>query len=168
MAQLGNALASRDVPAVDRLLVPMPLIRNFTSDSAQPAERLIAATMDARVLGVHAYLGVPSTVATDLATDVKEAGEAIPQQAMVAGLVPADEAAARRANETAAAWVAQVLQPGPDDLVGVIVVWPGKRSDLLSPSARHPIFVLVKGRANPDGGCTVQRIHFGDPLDSFR
>jgi len=166
LARLGNALAEKDVRAVTALLDPPPLIRAFGSDAAQPAERLLAATMGGKVLSVHAYLGVPMTVATDVAADLKEAGDTVPQT-VAQGLTPADDTAARRANETAAAWVAQVLKPGPEELVGLILVCPTDRRDPSDTAARHAVFVLIKGVA-AGGGCAIQRIHFGDPLESVR
>ena len=80
-------------------------------------------------------------------------------------MVPRDDAAARKANETAGQWVAQVLQPEGDEVVGVIVLWPDNKSRAAAAAPSRAIFVLVK--AQQTGGVyALRQITFGDPLES--
>jgi hypothetical protein len=169
VSRVGKALQEKDMRTLESLFNPGPDIRAFGSDATQPTERLVTGTMGGQVIGVHAYIGVPTSVATDLSQDIKQASApAVPADAAQA-LSFRDADSAKRANDVAASWISQVLKPAPQQLVGVIVIWPGERHDMTENRRRRPIFVLLLGDVSPSAsGCVVQRIEFGDPLESVR
>jgi len=165
--QMTQQLAGQDLPALRNLLAGgTPIIRNFSSDSATTVERLLASTTQAKLLGSHAYDKIPATLASDLAGDFHNAGDVVPQQVQK-DMTPRDPGAERRANDTAAAWITQVLQPKKDQPVGVIVFWPMERRLPTDTSARRAIFVLIKGQSTGDT-FVIQQITFGDPLETPR
>jgi hypothetical protein len=164
MNRLATLLAGKDLPALQRLLQPSPVIRPFGSDALQTHERLLGATTGSTVLGVHAYDNPPTTLATDLANDFHNAGDQVPPSVRD-GMLPPDEATARRANETAAEWLVQVLQPEKHEVSGVIVLWPQTRGRLQAAAPKRATFVLVKAE-KVDGVFVLRRLTFGDPLET--
>jgi hypothetical protein len=164
--RLAEQLSGQDLNALRRTLDRDAGVRRFSSDAASTAERLLAATTQAKLLGAHGYPRVPQTLAGDLANDFQKAGDLVPQQVRD-DMTPPDAAAQRRANDTAAAWVTQVLQPKKDQVVGVIVFWPTDRRLPTDTTARRAIFVLVKGQLR-NGSYVMQQLTFGDPLETPR
>jgi hypothetical protein len=164
--RVADALSSQDGRAVRASLGRDAQVRNFASDAASTVERAVATVAQAKLLGTHAYAQVPSTLASDLANDFQNAGDVVPEQ-VCKDMQPADERAEKRANDTAAAWIAQVLQPKKDQSVGIMVFWPTNRRAPTDTSARRAIFVLVKGQSI-NGVYVVQQLTFGDPLETPR
>ena len=70
-----------------------------------------------------------------------------------------------RANDIAAQWVTQVLQPDRNQPVGVIVLWRQDRSDTFTSSGTRPLFLVVKGDIQ-DGQYVFNQVTFGDPLEA--
>ena len=163
MNRLATLLAGKELRPLQKLLQPSPVIRPFGSDALQTHDRLLGATTGSTVIGVHAYDKPPTTLATDLANDFHDAGDVVPQ-GIREGMLPTDEAAARRGNETAAQWLVQVLQPEKHEVTGVIILWPQTRGRLAS-APNRATFVLVKGE-QVDGLYVLRQITFGDPLES--
>jgi hypothetical protein len=163
--QLADAVRGKDIDSLTKLLVDAPILRSFESDRIQPAEKLLGVTSGTTLLGAHAYLQPPNTLATDLAADVQSAA-GVPEQVRTA-MTPPDEAAAKRANETAQQWLLQVLTPTKDQLVGVIVLWRDERLETLTGVRKRPLFVLVKGERAGET-YRLRQIIFGDPLDASR
>jgi hypothetical protein len=163
---LARALAGSDLTAVEAILAPAPAIRGFSSEALQTPARLLGATTGSKVLGVHAYPATPKTLASDLATDIQEAGETVPESTRQQ-MIPPDEAAARRANETAAAWIASTLKTDEADAqpTAVILLWPVEHKSRREGPARRATFVLVKGERHGDR-VTFRQIVFGDPLEA--
>ena len=164
MNRLGELLAGKDLPALQKMLRPSPIIRPFASDALQTHERLLGATTGSTVLGVHAYDKPPTTLASDLSNDFAAAGDVVPQNVRD-GMVPPDDAAARRANETAGQWLMQVLQPDKHEVTGIVVLWPPTRGRSIAAEPKRATFVLVKGE-KVDGVYVLRQITFGDPLDT--
>jgi hypothetical protein len=164
--RLADVLAGRDAAALKTTIGRDVQIRNFASDASSTLERLLAGTSQGKLIGAHAYESVPATLASDLASDFQSADKVVPEQ-IRKDMQPADDKSARRANETAAAWVSQVLAPRKDQPVGVIVFWPTNRRSANDTSPRRAIFVLVKGQLVKDA-YVVQHITFGDPLETPR
>lgn len=163
--QLADAVRGKDLNALVAMLDHGPVIRNFSSDAIQAPERLLGAATGARLLGVHAYVKAPTTLATDLAANFQNAPnlpDAIRQR-----MTPPDDGAAKRANETAGQWMSQVLQPAKDQPVGVIVLWREERADTFGAPRTYPIFLLVKAQLL-DGQYVVRQVTFGDPLEAAR
>jgi hypothetical protein len=86
-------------------------------------------------------------------------------QSVREGMVPPDETAARRANETAGQWLMQVLQPAKHEVTGIIVLWPPTRGRSIAAEPKRATFVLVKGE-KIDGVYVLRQITFGDPLET--
>jgi hypothetical protein len=164
MNRLAALLADKDLPALQKILNPSPVIRPFASDALQTHERLLGATTGSTVLGVHAYDKTPTTLASDLSNDFTAAGDVVPQ-GVREGMIPPDEAAAKRANETAAEWLVQVLHPEKHEVMGVVILWPPTRGRSLASDPKRAIFVLVKGE-KVDGQYVLHQITFGDPLET--
>jgi len=164
MNRLGELLAGKDLPALQKLLHPSPVIRPFASDALQTHERLLGATTGSTVLGVHAYDKPPTTLASDLSNDFASAGDVVPQ-GVRDGMVPPDETAARRANETAGHWLMQVLQPDKHEVTGIIVLWPATRGRSIAAEPKRATFVLVKAE-KVDDVYVLRQITFGDPLET--
>ena len=164
MNRLATLLADKDLPALQKILNPSPVIRPFSSDALQTHERLLGATTGSTVLGVHAYDKTPTTLASDLSNDFSAAGDVVPQSVRE-GMIPPDEAAAKRANETAAEWLVQVLHPEKHEVMGVVILWPAVRGRSIASDPKRAIFVLVKGE-KVDGQYVFHQITFGDPLET--
>jgi hypothetical protein len=164
--RLGDQLSAQDSRALRAALNHDPLVRSFTSEAPTTIERLLASTSQARLLGAHAYAKTPTTLASDLANDFQNAGDVVPEQ-VKKDMAPAEGAAEKRANETAAQWLTQVLQPRKDQPVAVLVFWPTERNLLADKPVRRALFVLVKAQLI-GGAYVVQQVTFGDPLESAR
>ena len=166
VGRLAGQLAGQDLSALRASLGAASVIRCFNREGAATAERLLASTSQARLLGMHAYARVPVALASDLAEDFKAAGEVVPENVQK-DMLPRDPAAEKRANDTAALWINAALQPKKDQPVAVMVFWPTDRRLPTDTSTRRAIFVLVKGQMI-GGTYVVQQITFGDPLETPR
>ena len=164
---LAAALVGNELPALQAMLEPAPVIRTFSSD-AQQAARLLGMTSGSRVVAVHAYPAIPQSLASDLAEDFRAAGDAIPELTRQQ-MIPSDETAARRANATAASWIASVLRQdeSASTPIAVIVLWPAERKSRLEGPARRAIFVVARGQRRGDH-FIFHEIVFGDPLEPPR
>jgi hypothetical protein len=158
--QLADALGGKDAATLSALVQAGPIIRTFDSDMLLNSDKLLGATSGVTVLGEHAYLKPPTTLASDLAANFQSAAD-VPEQ-IRDRMIPPDESTAKKANETAAQWLMQTLQPAKDQHVGVIVLWPNERNASYA-IRKRPIFVLVKGQLI-DGQYVLRQIMFGDPL----
>jgi len=151
--------------ALNAVLDHGPVIRTFSSDALQNGERLLEAASDCKQVGLHAYLKLPTSLASDLSDDFKSAD--VPDNVRRDMLIP-DPSAERSANEIAARWVGQILHPSGDEAVGVLILWPkGKGDRFGSMPPRHPVFLLVKADC-VDGKYVFREVIFGDPLEAKR
>jgi len=164
--RLGQQLTGQDLTTLRALLGPDPVIYKFASDAPTTAERLLASTSKARLLGTHAYSKVPTSLASDLSADFHSGGDAIPEQVQK-DMTPSEGAGEKRANETAAAWLNQVLQPQKDQPLALLVFWP---TETLLPgerALRRAVFVVVKAQVI-NNTYVIQQVTFGDPLETSR
>jgi hypothetical protein len=167
VAHLADQLSSKDLPALRSAVGNTDvLVRSFSSDNPSTLERLLASTMQAKLIGTHAYPKLPMSLATDLASDFRNAADTVPE-AVQKDMVPADPAAEKKANDTAAAWLAQVVQPVQNRAIGVIVFWPTDRRTPGDTGSRRAIFVVVRAQ-QINGEYVIQQIRFGDPLETPR
>jgi hypothetical protein len=152
---LAAALVQADGDGADALGRALPAaaaVRRFDKDDAQDRDSLRDATAGAVVVSVLSYTNAASTVATDLALDIREAAflpESVRSQFTIEG-----ETAIQRANETAGHWVNGALQPGVQQPVGLIALW--------HPSQATMVFVLLKGRETAAGEHRVTYVVYGD------
>jgi hypothetical protein len=160
-------LSGKDLPALRGAVGNNDvLVRTFASDNPTTLERLLASTVQAKLIGTHAYPKLPTTLASDLASDFRNAAESVPEAAQKE-MLPPDANAEKKANETAAAWLAQVIQPVQNRAIGVIVFWPTDRRGPSDNSSRRAIFVVIRAQ-QVNGAWVIQHIRFGDPLESPR
>jgi hypothetical protein len=166
-ARLSRALVGKDITEVAAVVAGIEKMCRFGSDAFETPDRLLSATTGMAVLGVHAYPKTPATLASDLAGDFRD-NESIPLSVR-RQMIPPDDAATKRADVTAAQWLAQLLRPDPEQPVGVVVLWPDARrkAGAASSAPVRPAFVLVKGEATPDGFRFSQLV-YGDPLQTDR
>jgi hypothetical protein len=131
----------------------------------QPPERLLGSTTGSSVVGLHAYLNLPATLASDLSEDFKAAD--VPEAVRRDFVIP-DPAVEQQANEIAARWIVQALKPSADAPIAVIVLWRQERTDSFqSAGAKRPVFLLVKGELL-DEQYIIRQITYGDPLERSR
>ena len=161
LARLAAALIENEPAKLALQLRDCALIRTFASAAPLTPERLLGVTSGTTVVGTHAYARIPTSLASDLAADVKSAD--VPDSVRQ-NLTPTDAAAEKHANEVASQWVEQVLQPAAGHGIGVIVLWPKNRLDNPGAAPKRPLFVLVKADL-ADGRAVIRQIVFGDPLD---
>jgi hypothetical protein len=165
-SRLSRALVGKDITELATVVAGIDKMTRFGSDAYETPDRLLSATTGMTVLGVHAYAKTPATLASDLAGDFRD-NESIPMSVR-REMIPVDDAAAKRADVTAAQWLAQILRPEKEQPVGVIVLWPDpRRKDGIGSTSPRPTFVLVKGEATGDGYRITQLI-YGDPLHAER
>ena len=163
VAKLSDAVRGKDLTSLAAVLERGPIIRTFGSETLVAPERLLGATTGSTLLGCHAYMHTPATLASDLVEDFKRAGEV--SENIRRDMIPGDEPAEKRANEIAAQWVTQVLQPDRNQPVGIIVLWRQDRSDTFTSSGTRPLFLVVKGDLQ-DGQYVFNQVTFGDPLEA--
>jgi len=164
IARLSDALRGTDLAALAKVLEASS-VHTFSSDTLLPSDRLLATTSGTNVLGLHAYLKVPTSLATDLSDDFKSAD--VPDN-LRRDMVVSDSAGERIANDTAARWVAQTLRPGGEQAIGVIVLWRREKSDkYTSASFNRPVFIVVKADVL-DGHYSFRQLIVGDPLEKKR
>ena len=150
---LARAAVAADVPLVSATLSRDASLRCFeTSDQAGP-QTLVDSATDWKLLGTHAYEFPPTSLASDIAADVK--GSDLVPDAEKRKIIPIDEAEAARANTTAADWVAQTVAAERNQLVGVAVFWHIRTN--------RPMFVLMKGQQAGET-FNVKTAVYGDPM----
>ncbi len=139
-------------------------IRLFNRDEPMEVSRLVEATAHTRLIGAHVYPKLPASLASDIASDFG-AAEGVPDE-IRERMTPQGEAALRRANLTAAQWLAKSLGVDAEDSVAVLIFWvePAEDSHLLPSPARKPeaLFVLAKLDAAGDS-LRMTRIVYGNP-----
>lgn len=164
----AEALTNSDAAALEALLLPSGVIREFAQDQPRTPERAVLAMSRSVLLGIHAYPATPSSLASDLANDVRSAGEVVPEQSRQ-HMIPPDETTARRADATAAQWIDSVLRKADGESLptGVILFWPGDRRSRVEGPGRRAVFVLIQGERQGDV-FFIKQLVFGDPLETPR
>lgn len=159
LERFTTALEDSDPAALLPLLADDASIKAFDSKTAD-AIRLLARTRKATLLMSKAYVQAPATIASDVAEQVKNSD--VPDE-VKRHMAVGDEARSRRANETAAHWVAQALGAKDGDPVAVILFWCDRSSTGEPAPSPELVFVLVRGQAQGAGAPRVQAIAFGNP-----
>ena|SRR5688572_21647952 len=154
--QFVTNLAAGNVEAAWTLIAPRARIDEFDPDAPATFARLTDLAKRATLLGVHAYETSPTTLAEDIAADVREA-DAVPEE-LRRRMTPRDEDEAARANATAAQWLAQNLAAEKGQPLATLVLWDATESQV--------VFILAKGQKTPGAPAAFQITHvvFGNPL----
>jgi hypothetical protein len=165
----ARSLVAGNVEAVDAALVARPLIHRFDTAMPNDAQQLANRLAGSTVVGQHAYVHPPLVMAADIAADFKNA-VGIPDKAKARFLVD-DEHDIKKANTTAAKWVAEELEVSSGTPVGVIVLWtprpaaPGAAATAADvPPAYDVTFVLCRGDEVAPGEFKVNTVIYGAPV----
>lgn len=144
-------------------------IRNFGSPESTTRTKIKQQTEGLTILASRVYAWPADTIATDLASDFR-ACENFPET-LRRQFSPRDDSDVKRTNTIAQLWVNRVLNPGPGQLVGILVLWepppPVTTASLLLGTTglsetKQPYFVLIKGMKTSDGQYHITQIVCGD------
>lgn len=146
------------------LLNDETVIHRFNRMDHESPQQLCEQLSGLSVVYARGYGAVPPSLASDLAAAFKDLQlpDAVKKQFLV------DDNVLRHANEAAVQWLNQTLEPSPTDLVGVILLFNQSAStarptdSAAAPSAIQ--FVLFKGTTTANGGASITRVVFGDPV----
>jgi hypothetical protein len=155
VSSLAAAVAAHDASGLQSLVPSDCAVSRFSGQRDPDLASLVDFASDKSVLGDHAYLFPPATVAADIARDVNASGlvsEFIKKTLALDG---------RRDQPVVLRWLAQALAPEDNTPIAVIVLWDSTPD----PDDRHrPIFILIK--AAKDGEqFKFGQIVYGDPLN---
>jgi hypothetical protein len=138
------------------LMGPRARIDEFDPDAPATFARLVDLAKRATLLGVHPYETSPTTLAEDIAGDVRDATD-VPED-LRRRMTPHDEDEAARANATAAQWLAQNLAAEKGQPLAAVVLWDATQSQL--------VFILLKGHkvSGMNPAFHITHVVFGNPL----
>jgi hypothetical protein len=168
VASLAHCLVDpSDTEALGTVLPAGTSIRRFDRLDAEDRLSLRDLTVGAVVVAALAYPQTPDTLAADLSEHLR-AAEFVPLPIRNEFVVEGEEPS-NKANETAAQWVATTLQPGVEQLVGVIVLWQQKAPQSTSdPGTGQLIFVIVKARETFPRQYRLGQVIYGDTSQIVR
>jgi hypothetical protein len=167
MQQCAHALMTANPTALQSLSDPTLVIKQINGSQMEDTSRLMAQVSNEVLRGVHSYFYPPLSMAADIAVDAKNAAR-MPEH-LKRKMIPADDAAMKEANATAAQWIAELLGVTDDEPVGVILFWcDGTANDKILGLRPQVVFVLVKGREVAKGQFKLQTIAFGNPVSDRR
>jgi len=152
-----TSLAAGEVDAAWSLMGSHARIDEFDPDAPATFARLVDLAKGATLLGIHPYESSPTTLADDIAGNVRDAAAAIPED-LRRRMTPRDEDEAARANATAAQWMVQNLSAEKGQPLAAIVLWDAAEAQVE--------FILLKGTKAPASTSTFHITHvvFGNPL----
>jgi hypothetical protein len=155
VSSLAAAMAAHDSPALQSLVPGSCAVHRFSGQRDADLASLIDFTSDKSVLGDHAYLYSPTTVAADIARDVNSS--TLISDFTKKTLAMDD----KRDQAVVLRWIAQSFSTEDNMPIAVIVLWQNGPT----PDDRlRPNFILIK--AEKDGeGFKFGQIVYGDPLD---
>jgi len=154
VSSLAAAAAAHDGQTLQSLVGPDCRYRRFNASADSDVSDFVDFATAGAVLGDHAYLYPPSTLAADIAHDVDSSAEVSDFDKKVLAL---DD---KSAQTVAMQWLAQALGAQDGTLVGIIILWD-TRPDADGP--HRPLFVLVEGKKEADG-FKLSQIVYGNPL----
>jgi hypothetical protein len=154
VSSLAAAAAAHDGQTLQSLLSPDCRYRRFSAPADTDANDFVDFATAGAVLGDHAYLYPPPTLAADIAHDVNSSAVVSDFDKKVLAL---DD---KSGQTVAVQWLTQALGAQDGALVGIIVLWnTGSASD----GPHRPLFVLIEGKREADG-YKMSQIVYGDPL----
>ena len=154
VSSLAAAAAAHDGQTLQSLVAPDCRFRRFNAPSDTDVSDFVDFATSGAVLGDHAYLYPPPTLACDIAHDVDSSATVSDFDKKVLAL---DD---KQGQTIAMQWLTQALSAQDGTLVGIVVLWD-TRSDADGP--RRPLFALVEGKRGADG-FKLSQIVYGDPL----
>lgn len=154
VSSLTAAVVARDPQAIQSLLAGDCRVARFYSEPDADDSQLLDAVSGATVLGDHAYVSPAPAMAADIAQDVNSSS--LVSDFAKRSLNLGDQ----HARTVAMQWMAQALNAGDGELVGIIILWDSRPET----DDQHRLsFVLVKGQGD-DRGFKFSRVVYGDPL----
>jgi len=155
VSSLAAAVAAHDSPGLQTLVPSGCAVCRFNGHRDADLAALVDFISDKSVLGDHAYLYPPATVAADIARDVNSS-------ALVSEFIKKTMALDdRRDQAVVLRWLAQSLGAQDNVPIAVIVLWEtGPDPD----DRRRPNFILIQGEKDGDG-FKFGQIVYGDPLE---
>lgn len=161
---LAKALSKGDGEQAAEVLSSRAMIHRF--ENLQTVEKVVLLQRlgKSTLVGQHAYMQAPLVMAADIAADFKNAASI--DEKSKAGFLIDDDTEMRRANETAAKWVAEELGAKPGTPIGVIVLWtPRPAATGTGETALYDaIFVLCKGEEVNPNEFKITTLIFGSPV----
>jgi hypothetical protein len=170
VAAFARSLVGGELDATQAAMAQRSIVRRFDGMGSEELWRLSERAVNAKIVGQHAYIHPPLTMAADLAADFKTAA-GVPEK-LKAKFIVDDDNDAKRANSTAVQWVAEQLTVRPGTPVGVIVLWaPRPTSPGTKPSDHPPhdlIFILLRGDEVAPREFRIDSIVYGNPLPEMQ
>jgi hypothetical protein len=146
--KLAKSLVAGELDDTQALLTPRASVRRFDGSQTEETWRMAERAVKSTVIGQHAYSYPPLVMAADISADFKNAA-AVPEKVKALYAID-DETEIKRANTTAAQWLAEELSATDRSPVGVIVLWtprplpPGVKTS--AAPAFDVMFVLCRGQ----------------------
>jgi hypothetical protein len=158
---LGGEVPQGRQSALAQRVTQDTVIHRFNHLERDSAQQMCDQLAGLSAVYQRGYAGVPDSVASDIAAVVRDSALPAPLKKQLAP----DDAALRRANATASAWLTQTLEPADGDLFGIVVFCPETSASQSADSSDAPNiqFVVFKG-CQTSRGLVLTRIVYGDPL----
>jgi hypothetical protein len=154
VSSLTAAFVARDPQAIQSLLAGDCRVGRFYAEPDADDSQLLDAVSATSVLGDHAYVSPAADIAADIAQDVNSSS--LVSDFAKRSLNLGDQ----HARAVATQWMAQALNAGDGEFVGIIVLWDSRPET----DDQHRLsFVIVKGQGDAQG-FKFSRVVYGDPL----
>ncbi len=154
VSSLTAAVVARDPQAIQSLVTGDCRVGRFYAEPDGDDSQLLDAASTTTVLGDHAYISPAATMAADIAQDVNSSS--LVSDFAKHSLNLGDQ----HSRTVAMQWMAQALNAGDGEFVGIIVLWDSRPE---TDDLHRLSFVLVKGETDGQG-FKFNRIVYGDPL----
>lgn len=162
---LAKALAKGDTAQAESLMSSRVMVRAMDSSATMEIAALLRRVEKSTLVGQHGYTQAPLVMAADIAADFKNAAS-IDEKSKARFLID-DDNDMKRANSTAAQWVAEQLGTTPGTPTGVIVLWTPRPTPIAAATTDAPqydaVFVLCRGEEVTPNEFKVTMVVFGNP-----
>jgi hypothetical protein len=156
------SLSTGDAASLRPVLADKYTLHNFAGGREGEWPAAVETLGDATVLGTHAMVYPPLAVAAEVAADVKSAPQ-LPEK-IRERFIPLDEIEMKRANATAVQWIKETLGAENGDPIALIVMWVDPTAPNAGERPNTLLFVLLRGKATPEGTYRITHVVYGDPL----
>jgi hypothetical protein len=154
VSSLTAAVVAHDSQAIQSLVAGDCRVGRFYAEADADDSQLLDAVSADIVLGDHAYVSPAAAMAADIAQDVNSSS--LVSDFAKRSLNLGDQ----HARSVAMQWMAQALNAGDGEFVGIIILWDSRPET----DDQHRLsFVLVKGQGDGQG-FKFSRVVYGDPL----
>jgi hypothetical protein len=157
--QFARALSENDPGGLPSLLSDGVTLSSF---EGKPVEvlHLLARVQKGEMLMARGYVYPAKTVASDISDEIRNSS--VPEE-FKRRMMLRDDQHARRANETAMRWLADVAGARTSDWVGVLMFWCERKEVNDDLPAAEVVFILVRAEVDARGNPgKIKHIAFGD------